>query len=182
VAILGINLAFCFSWQTLAFFGLALAAVLLPSIVPAVVIRLLPKKWFSGEQKIYQVKSGEVRFYEKIGIRRWKDHISEMGKTANFSKAKIEKPNDPEYIARFVTETCQGEILHICCAILGIIGGTCLPYSINLKFGLPIAIVYAVINLISVTILRYTRPKLLRVLKLLQKRTNREQNSQVADK
>ena len=41
----------------------------------AFIIRRLPEKWFSYDKKIWNVSKAECNFYEKLGIKLWKDKI-----------------------------------------------------------------------------------------------------------
>ena len=111
--ITGFNLAFSFNTLTLINLVYSFLLVLAPSIPIAVLVRLLPKKLFSYKNKIFQVKKNERNFYLKIKIKDWKDKVPELGKLVNFSKDKIENPNDTKYIEKFLDETCYAEVLHI---------------------------------------------------------------------
>ena len=128
----------------------------------------IPAKWVK-DKKFFNVSKGEQRFYERLGIRAWKDKSLELGGLGGFSKAKINDPNNPEYIERFLVESYKGEIDHI----VGMIAGFTVIFIFPLKFawfvGVPVAIVNAAINYMSVMILRYNTPK----LKTLYKRATR---------
>ncbi len=41
----------------------------------AIIINKLPSKWFSKNKRCFQVSKREQRFYEKVGIRKWKDRV-----------------------------------------------------------------------------------------------------------
>lgn len=133
----------------------------------------IPLKWVK-DKKFFEVSKREQRFYEKLGVRVWKDKSLELGKLGGFSKAKIDNPNNPEYIERFLIESYKGEIDHI----VGMIVGFSVIFIFPIKFawfvGVPVAIVNAVINYMSVMILRYNTPK----LKTLHKRALRNQELQ----
>ena len=128
----------------------------------------IPAKWVK-DKKIFNVSKAEQRLYERLGIRAWKDKALELGGLGGFSKAKINDPNNPEYIERFLVESYKGEIDHI----VGMIVGFTVIFIFPLKFawfvGVPVAIVNAAINYMSVMILRYNTPK----LKTLYKRASR---------
>ena len=128
----------------------------------------IPPKWVK-DKKFFNVSKAEQRFYERLGIRAWKDKSLELGGLGGFSKAKINDPNNPEYIERFLVESYKGEIDHI----VGMIAGFTVIFIFPLKFawfvGVPVAIVNAAINYMSVMILRYNTPK----LKTLYKRASR---------
>lgn len=128
----------------------------------------IPGKWVK-DKRIFNVSKREQRFYEKLGIRAWKDKALELGGLGGFSKAKVNDPNNPEYIERFLIESYKGEIDHV----VGMIVGFSVIFIFPLKFawfvGVPVAIVNAAINYMSVMILRYNTPK----LKTLHKRALR---------
>ena len=153
-----------------------LASTLYQVIIDAVFAFLcnqIPPKWVK-DKKFFNVSKREQKFYEKLGIRAWKDKSLELGGLGGFSKAKINDPNNPEYIERFLIESYKGEIDHI----VGMIVGFTVVFIFPLKFawfvGVPVAIVNAVINYMSVMILRYNTPR----LKILHKRAIRNMELQ----
>ena len=163
--ICGLNLAFNLSFTTFLYLLLSFAIVLIPSLFVDIIIRLLPRKWFDYHKKIYYVSERESKFYKDIGIRDWKDKIPELGKTVNFSKAKLCDPNNPEYIERFILETCLGSMTHVFCMV------SALGFSVFgllwhgfLTMTLPVAVVYGVMNIPSILIQRYNRPRLIKKL------------------
>ena len=134
----------------------------------------IPSKWLK-DKKFFEVSKKEQKFYERLGIRSWKDKVLELGGMGGFSKSKINDPNSPEYIERFLFETYKGEVDHI----LGMIAGFTVIFIFPLKFawfiGVPVAIVNAVVNYMSLMILRYNTPK----LKTLHKRAVRNMEQKI---
>ena len=126
----------------------------------AFIVNKCPDKWVEN-RKFFNVSKREQKFYEKLGIRSWKDKVWELGGLGGFSKSKISDPSNPEYIKKFLVESYKGEIDHI----VGMIAGFSVIFIFPLKFalivGLPVAIVNMFINYLSVMILRYNTPKLL---------------------
>lgn len=124
-----------------------------------VVLRLfVPESFWNYDKKLFRVSKKEVNLYEKLGIRKWKNKVPELGQTAGFSKRNL-KSTDVDYLQKFLKETCIGEAMHAGGAILGF---TCL-IIFPLKswfFILPIVIVNFVLNVIPCVIQRYTRSKL----------------------
>ena len=124
------------------------------------IVSKCPNKWFENK-KFFNVSKKEQRFYEKLGIRSWKDKIWELGGLGGFSKSKIQDPNDPEYSRRFLIESYKGEVDHI----IGMLAGFTVIFIFPLKFawivGVPVAIVNLVLNYMPIMILRYNTPKLL---------------------
>lgn len=181
--IIVLNLVFNFAWLTALYILIGFACVLLPSLFVAIIIRMLPRKWFNPDRKIYQVGDKERQFLLKIGIKKWKDKIPEMGQTVNFKKDKLQDANNAEYIQKFLVETCYAESLHISCAVLAIIFAfISLLFMPNLfvwPVSLPVAIVYSIYNIPSILIQRYNRPRLKVQLKRLTKNNNSDNISQV---
>lgn len=138
----------------------------------AFLIRRLPEKWFSHEKKIFDVGKKECKFYEKLGIRKWKDKVLELGNFTDFHKDKVYDPTNNEYIERFLLEANYGEIIHLVGVFLGFLIIFIFPLRYALCFGVPVGIVNAVLNLMPYFILRYNTPR----LKLLHKRNLRTQS------
>ena len=126
----------------------------------AFLIRRMPAKWFSHDKKIFQVSAREKKFYETLKIRKWKDKIPELGQFTAFRKNKITDPKNNEYLTRYMLEACYGEVIHFVCIFVGFFIIFCMPLKYWLCFGLPVAIVNALLNLPSVFILRYNFYKL----------------------
>lgn len=143
----------------------------------AIICNQIPAKWVK-DKKFFNVSKKEQHFYEKLGIKKWKDKVLELGSLGGFSKSKINDPNDPEYAERFLIESYKGEIDHI----LGMIFGFSVIFIFPLKYawmvGVPVAIVNVFLNLLSTMILRYNTPK----LKVLHKRALRNQENKEKNK
>lgn len=139
----------------------------------ALLCNKIPAKWVK-DKKFFEVSKKEQRFYEKLGIRVWKDKVLELGGLGGFSKSKVDDPNNPEYIERFLIESYKGEIDHI----MGMIAGFTVIFIFPLRFawfvGVPVAIVNVAVNMMSTMILRYNTPK----LKTLHKRALRNREMQ----
>ena len=137
------------------------------------IVSKCPNKWFENK-KFFKVSKKEQKFYEKLGIRSWKDKVWELGGLGGFSKSKISDPKDPEYSKRFLVESYKGEIDHI----IGMFAGFTVIFIFPLKFawivGVPVAIVNLVLNYMPVMILRYNTPK----LEILHKRAVRNLQNQ----
>ena len=123
----------------------------------------LPKTCWNYERKYFAVSKKEVRLYEKLKIRKWKDKVPEWGKSAGFSKSNLQSL-EVDYLKKFIYESCIGEILHLSAAILGF---TCLfifPVK-HYYFVLPILLTNFLLNLMPCFIQRYNRARLLVVYK-----------------
>ena len=124
----------------------------------ATVIVLLPKKIFNPRKGIYKVSKKELLFYDKIGIKKWKDYVfSEIG----FNKKKVAKPSNNEYIGAFLTETCVAETMHLISVFAGFLLVFIFPLSYATSFPIPIAIVNLFLQIPPVFIQRYNRPRLI---------------------
>lgn len=141
----------------------------------AFIIRRLPEKWFSYDKKIWNVSKTECNFYEKLGIKLWKDKILELGVFTSFSKKTIANPDSKEYMERFILESNYGAIIHIANAIFGFLVIFCFPLKLIFCFGLPISIVNGILSLLPYMILRYNIPRLHRMRNLLEKKELRQQ-------
>lgn len=174
VLICSLNLIFNFSLTTFLYLVLSFAVVLVPSLFVDIFIRILPKKWFDYNKKIFIVKDSEVNFYKKIGIRKWKDKIPEAGKTAGFSKDHLYDPNNPEYIKNFILETVYGSLLHLFCIITSLsFAFFGLLWNGFLTMTLPVAVVYSILNVPSFMIQRYNRPRLIKKLERMTRDNNK---------
>ena len=136
------------------------SVIIVDGIFSTIVRRCLPKKWFNVDKKGFSAKKQECRFYEKIGIKKWKDKVLELGMFTNFRKNKISEPSNNEYVSRYILEANYGIVCHVACVIFGFLIIFIYPLKYALCFGIPVAIVNAVLNLLPLFILRYNLPKL----------------------
>lgn len=128
-----------------------------------------PESWFSPEKKLFKVSKKEQRFYEKIGIKSWKDRVLELGGLGGFRKNKINDASSPEYLHRFIMESNKGMVGHIINMFTGFLVVLILPLGFAWQIGVPVAIVGSVLNLLPILVLRYNLPK----LKIAYKRASR---------
>ena len=146
------------------------AVIIVDGIFATIVRRALPEKWFIQTKKRFCAGKKECRFYEKLGIKKWKDKVLELGVFTNFRKNKIANPTDNEYIARYIMEANYGIICHLACVIFGYLIVFVYPLEYFLCFGVPVATVNAVLNLMPLFILRYNLPKLHTLYKYNERR------------
>ena len=123
-------------------------------------LHAFPKKLFSPDKKIFEVGKKERQFYEKIGIKSWKDKVWELGALGGFRKNKIKDPSSPEYLQLFLIESNIGIVAHVISVFLGFAVMFIFPLKYAFCIGLPIALVNAVLNIMPTMILRYNVPKL----------------------
>lgn len=147
-------------WQSIVAPPLATTAVIAVDGVGAFLIRRMPEKLFSAE-KSAAVGEKEKRFYRKLGIKRWKSKVPELGGFTSFHKDRLESRSDREYLARFLLESNYGIVIHIVNAITGFLI-MLIPLWHPLAVGLPVAGVNCILSLLPAAILRYNLPGLKR--------------------
>ena len=134
-------------------------AIVIDSAFATVIRWILPKKWFSENKSGFAAGIKERRFYEKIGIKKWKDKVIELGAFTGFRKNKIADPTNNAYIARYITEANYGIVVHIACVFCGYL--VCLAFPAHFySVGVPVGAVNMVLNALPLMILRYNLPKL----------------------
>lgn len=162
-------------WQIAFYVSVSVVAAIAIDALFATVVRwLLPEKWFSVDRKRWAAGKKECRFYEKIGIKEWKDKVIELGCFTGFRKNKIADPNNNEYVGRYITEANYGVGCHITGVLCGYL--VCLIFpEYWLSVGLPVGFVNMVLNGLSLMILRYNLPKLHTLYRINLKREKRRQ-------
>ena len=118
-----------------------------------------PEKHFTPDKKLYNVSKREQKFYEKLGIKTWKDRVLELGALGGFRKNKL-NDNSSQYLYRFIIESNRGMLGHIIDLFAGFLVIFILPLKYAWRIGVPVAIVGFVLNLLPVFVLRYNLPKL----------------------
>ena len=152
-----------------------LVLVLIDAVCALFVRYCLPKKVFNPFLKIYNVGKNERKFYERIGIRKWKDRIPEAGQLfANFSKTEIADMTNNEYVCKFMSETIYAEIMHWLSLLFSFLI-IFIDLRLALTVGLPLVIGNMILNLMPVLVQRYNRPKLM----VLYKRNERMKAKQI---
>ena len=145
--------------------------------IAALTIRSLPKGKVNPFSKFFCERKGERKFYEKIGVRGWKDLIPESGKyLCHFAKDKIAKPKDNVYILKFLRETCYAEIMHIISIPLAFVPIFFLPYSLTIF--LPVAVVNAFLQILPVIVQRYNRIRLITLYNFNERHKRNVKNEQ----
>ena len=142
-----------------------LIAFFIDTVVALIVRYLLPKRWMDGRLRFWRIHKIERRIYVHLGIRRWKDKIPETGGLlVGFSKKHVAKPKSPAYLLKFLSETCYAECMHFISVIAGfavipLSFSALLPFSEHLLFfGLPVAIINAILHILPILVQRYIRP------------------------
>ncbi len=138
-----------------------LGVIAVDGLAALLVRRALPARWFCPGTALFAVSKRERDLYLKLGIKAWKDHVPELGMFTAFSKSRLDAPDDPAYLARFITENNYGVLCHVAGALLGPLIGLIPYYDGSLSHGrvgiwLPVALVNLILSLAPVLILRYT--------------------------
>ena len=139
-------------------------SVILWDAVQAFFIRHLPAAWFKASSPIFAVGEKERLRYRRWRVNEWKTLIPELGVFTRFSKSEFARPDDPEYLARFLLESNYGVVIHLSNALLGI-AIVFLPWCSALRVALPIAAVNLLLNLLPAVILRFNTAPLRRIYK-----------------
>lgn len=152
-----------FSIASLDILGVTFSTVAIEFIISAIIalaIHWLPKSWFLAEKKIFKVYRWERKFYEKLGIKKWKDKVWELGGLGGFRKNKINDPKNPEYLTTFLMESNKGFVVHIISVFAVFL---CIPFFPQYAWtiGFPASMVGLVLHILPALILRYNIPKLL---------------------
>lgn len=166
VIIAGLNIIFnnIITWHyaIIATIVFTLFAFLIDLIISAIVIAL-PKKIFNPQSKIFKIFKWERHFYEKIGIKKWKDYLpigaGPIG--IGFKKDKVLEPDNPEYIYKFLEESCIAELMHLVSAIAGFLLLIIAPSHTLMQIVFPVCIVNFLLQALPFFTQRYNRPKLM---------------------
>ncbi len=128
----------------------------------------LPRSMYDAERFPFRSYGWERdgRVYEKLGVRWRKDHSIDMSR---FMPAAFPKQNnmsrDPAHMRRLIQEMCNAELVHWILALFSPV----FAYLIEDWYGVAISIGYALSNLSDIMIQRYNRPRVLRLLKRIEK-------------
>ncbi len=86
--------------------------VVLNGISALITTRLFPLKRININSKLFTIFSCEKQIYEKLGVRKFKDRIPEIGGAiSGFSKSSF-TGTDVDYLERFIKETIISELVH----------------------------------------------------------------------
>lgn len=150
---------------------LAVAIVYVIDVIVAGIVTLLPSKIFKIFRKNFK---WEKKFYEKLGIRKWKDLVP-IGKGPLFNgmdKSKVEIPNDINFLKKLIDECFKAEIMHFFSMFWGGVIIFIYPIEWALIISLPVAIVNMILQYLVFIVQRYNLPK----LEILLKRNLRTAN------
>ena len=168
-------------WHIILYTVLSIVAVIAIDGIFATIVRwTLPKKWFGVDKGWFSAGKKECRVYEKLGIKKWKDKVIELGAFTGFRKNKIADPSNNEYVERYIVEANYGVAVHITGVLFGyLVMLVFLPYWFCI--GLPVAVVNMVLNSMPLMILRYNLPKLHTLYRINAKRAMRAEKAKPAE-
>lgn len=129
-------------------------------IVISTVIHALPEKWFEPKRVDYKLSKGKKTFLKIIGVKHWKNSVPDMGKLCDINRKELQSTTDIKYIKKFLRETNYAEIIHISMALGGFLILLIWPSKELLNFSLPFAIFNFFMNMPSLIIQTYNRPRL----------------------
>jgi hypothetical protein len=157
-------------WFNIGATLLSTVAVIALDALTAILINIFVKKKLNTKSKFFVVSKKEKNFLQKLGIKKYKAYLPDLGKLGGFAKNKIEDPNSKEYIGAYILESCAGEITHIISLVLGIVIIFIFPLKYMMCFGFPVFVVNFFLNLMPIMALRYNRYQLSVVYARLQKK------------
>ena len=171
----GLNIAFNPMYEWYIYLIAVVAYVIIVIIIDAIVatvIRKMPEKYFDYHKRVFNTTKSELKFYKLIGVKKWKEHVPELGMFTGFRKNKIANPKDPAYLSRYILEACYGIIIHFWSvpASFLIMLFDFKMYTGNSNLWLcvemPVAIVNAILIVLPAFILKYNLPKLVRLYEI----------------
>lgn len=143
----------------------------------AISIRLTPDKLYGIDNPLYRISEWEKNMYKRLGVRRWKDKVWELGAAGGFSKKALTDPSDPKYIERFIIECNRGVMTHRLSYPVGFLAMLTLPGVCALSIALPVAVVNLFLNILPTIVLRYNTPKLKSLLSHLKRKEEKRRHS-----
>lgn len=145
-----------------------LGMIAINGVVAIICSKLIPNKCFNKDSKFYMPSAKQCKFYEKLGVKKWKDKTLEMGFLNGFRKNKIE--NETQHIERFILENKKGYLTHFVSVVASILSIFTLPIRFWIPLGLPIIITSVILNVIPMIILKYNMPRLKTLLRFNQRK------------
>ncbi|MCL2796884.1 MAG: hypothetical protein FWD58_02355 [Firmicutes bacterium] len=135
--------------------------------------------------RFFNVSKRQKNVLTRLGIRKLKNYLPDLGVLVKFPKGRIVDPKSKEYVRTYMMESCSGEIGHIFGAFFGFLILLIFPPWIPLFAGywlsltLPVALVNFVLCLLPPLALRYNRYSLAQIYLRLEAREKR--NTVVSD-
>lgn len=132
--------------------------------------RALPKHWFWHDSLFFRVAPFERDgvLYHKIAIRKWKNKLPDMSVLFYrwMPSKELSKQMTAEQVTIMIQETCVAEFIHV---LLGVLGFFCVTIWKS-WCGWLVAFLFLIGNIPFCLVQRYNRPKLVKLLRWLQRR------------
>jgi len=127
-----------------------------------IIRRLFTSRLFSPNRKAFLVSKKEHLFYNKLGIKQWKEKVPQLGIFTGFDKGHIKSTSDKDYLYRFLLEANFGVIIHLFNAATGFVIAF-IPQCSAPSIWIPIFVINLILSIIPVAILRYNTYVLFRL-------------------
>lgn len=172
------------AYYALAVVIYVLGEVLIDAIV-AIIGRKLPEKMMNPKKGIILTRDWEMKMFEALKVKAWKDYMPDLGRFTNFPKGNLMDPLNNEYIKRYILEASYGVWIHyasVPASPLILLLGFIQPESVaTWTVGVPVVFVNMVLILLPAWTLKYNLPRLVRIAdmndRILAKRKEKEENS-----
>ena len=144
--------------ETLRFF----IPVAVIGILAHVIGEALPRRWFDASRFPYRAYAFERngRFYEALGIRKWKNVLPDKSRIAPGTYRKAIRGSAQQHSAahmeRLLQETCVAECVHWALLVISPI----LLFTMESPAAYVMTPLYGLSNLPYIMIQRYNRPRL----------------------
>ncbi len=139
--------------------------------IVALTVRLTPDRLYGAEDPRFAVSEREIKLYLRLGVRRWKDRIWELGGIGGFSKERLDRPEDPAYIEKYLVECNRGVVTHRLSYPVGFLAMLTVSGPCAFTVALPVALVNLYLNVLPTVVLRYNTPMLKRLLTRLRRKS-----------
>ena len=130
---------------------------------------MLPRRWFNPDAFPYRCAKWEQggAFYEKLRIRYWKDIFPDMSRfiPQTFRK-KAGLSRDPEHVRGLILEMCSAEAVHWALIVLSLL----FPALMGPSGWICFALYNLVGNIPPIMIQRYNRPRMEKMLRMMEER------------
>jgi len=129
--------------------------------------------------RFFNVTKRQKNVLAKLGIRKIKNYLPDLGILVKFPKGKIVDPKSKEYVYTYIMESCSGELGHILGAFFGFLIVFIFPPGLFplwywLCFGIPVASVNFVLCILPPLALRYNRYSLSQIYFRLAEKERRQ--------
>jgi glycosyl-4,4'-diaponeurosporenoate acyltransferase len=146
----------------------SLFVLFVESVISTLVFLGIPEKYLDHRRWPFREKKWEEggNIYQRIfNVKAWKHRLPELSDffSKTFSKKKIE-PRNQAYLEKYVAESCRAEMAHwsiIVLAFISVVVNDCVVSMLLVAIAL---------NLPFIVIQRYNRPRIMRLLRQLNRR------------